>query len=357
MSIEDLFVKALKIYQENEDIYLKEKSGNYQEIKNLNLQNFYDKKELLDLIYEKKENEKQLVELSDLKKVLEESDNKDLIQEENNIKKNIESINIKIKDFLLKPKDIKEIILEIRAGTGGDEASLFSEELKKMYIIYSKNMGWSVKEVKCSKNESGGIKSVELEIIGENSFKMLSYESGVHRVQRIPKTESKGRVHTSTVTVAVLPKEEKLKVDIRDEDLRIDTYRASGAGGQHVNKTESAVRIIHLPTNSMVQCQDERSQHKNREQAMKQLEELLYEKYSSEKESSRGIDRLNQIGTGDRSEKIRTYNFGQNRVTDHRIGISSFNLVGYLKAEKEFEWMLEQLQGKVFIKDSFEEKD
>ncbi|GAC1341575.1 MAG: peptide chain release factor 1 [Acetobacteraceae bacterium] len=222
--------------------------------------------------------------------------------------------------------DARSAILEVRPAAGGDEAGLFAAELFQMYQKYAAARGWRVEVMDYSDNELGGIKEAVAEITGRNVFARLKYESGVHRVQRVPATESQGRIHTSTVTVAVLPEAEEVDVDISEGDLRIDVYRASGAGGQHVNKTESAVRITHIPTGVVVAMQEERSQHKNRAKAMKILRSKLFEAQRSSLAATRAADRKGQVGTGDRSERIRTYNFPQGRVSDHRIGLTLHNI-------------------------------
>jgi peptide chain release factor 1 len=222
--------------------------------------------------------------------------------------------------------DARSAILEVRPAAGGDEAGLFAAELFQMYQKYALAKGWRVEVLEYADNELGGIKEAVAEITGRNVFARLKYESGVHRVQRVPATESQGRIHTSTVTVAVLPEAEEVDVDINDSDLRIDVYRASGAGGQHVNKTESAVRITHLPSGVVVAMQEERSQHKNRAKAMKLLRSRLFEAQRSSLAANRAADRKGQVGTGDRSERIRTYNFPQGRVSDHRIGLTMHNI-------------------------------
>ncbi|MGE4443793.1 MAG: peptide chain release factor 1 [Candidatus Altimarinota bacterium] len=228
----------------------------------------------------------------------------------------------KIKYSLL-PKDRdddKNIIVEVRAAAGGDEASLFASELTKAYMLFAENEGFKTEISEQSLNETGGIKEVMFEVKGEGAYAKFKYESGVHRVQRIPETESKGRVHTSTITVAIMPEVDELDIDIKEEDLDIKATRASGAGGQHVNKTDSAIHMTHIPTGISVFCQDGRSQHKNKEKAFQILRSKIYAVEEEKRAQERGEQRLSQVGSGDRSEKIRTYNFPQDRVTDHRIG-------------------------------------
>lgn len=258
-----------------------------------------------------------------------ERDMKALLEEEYyDCKNKLGKISEELKILLLPkdPNDDKNVIMEIRSGAGGEEAALFAGDLYRMYLRYAEKNRWKAEEIDINETELGGIKEVVFSISGKGAYSKLKYESGVHRVQRVPETESQGRIQTSTVTVAVLPEAVDVEINIDEKDLKIDTYRSSGAGGQHVNKTESCIRMTHLPTGIVVTCQDERSQLKNREKAMKVMKSRLYDYYNSQYQSEYAENRKNQIGTGDRSERIRTYNFPQGRITDHRIGFTAYNL-------------------------------
>lgn len=233
------------------------------------------------------------------------------------------------------PNDDKDVIIEIRAGTGGEEAALFGADLLRMYSRYAERHGYKAEMMNENYTEKGGVKEVVLSLQGKGAYSRMKFESGVHRVQRVPETESQGRIHTSAATVAVLPEAEDVEVEINPNDLQIDTYRSGGAGGQHVNKTESAIRITHLPTGLVVQCQDERSQHKNRDKAMRVLKSRLLELYQSRAAEAEADERKSQVGSGDRSERIRTYNFPQSRITDHRIGLTLYKLDAFLDGDMD----------------------
>ncbi|MBN2428686.1 MAG: peptide chain release factor 1 [Deltaproteobacteria bacterium] len=248
-----------------------------------------------------------------------------------------ESLEKKLQSLLLPkdPNDEKNIFLEIRAGTGGEEAALFAADLYRMYSRYAEKLRWKVEVMSLSEADAGGFKEIVAQISGGMVFSRLKYESGTHRVQRVPETETQGRIHTSACTVAVLPEADEIDVDIDPGDLRIDVYRASGAGGQHVNKTESAVRITHLPTGVVVSCQDEKSQHKNKARAMKVLRSRILDQLEKERQAKTAADRKSQVGSGDRSERIRTYNFPQGRCTDHRIGLTLYRLESIMAGDLE----------------------
>ena len=258
---------------------------------------------------------------------------KDFLQEEySEAKKNAERLEEELRVLLLPrdPNDDKNVIVEIRGGVGGEESALFAHSLFRMYSMYAAAKGWKLELMNYSETELGGVKEADFIIEGEGAFSRMKFESGVHRVQRVPETESGGRIHTSTATVAVLPEIESASVDIRPEDIEMQVYRSSGAGGQHINKTSSAVRLIHKPTGIVVACQEERSQFQNREKCMNMLASKLYEMEQERIDSEVSGARKSQIGMGMRNEKIRTYNFPQDRVTDHRIGLSLHNISGFM---------------------------
>ncbi len=256
-------------------------------------------------------------------------DFREMIEEQyNQAKADIERCKEELKILLLPkdPNDSRNVIIEIRGGAGGEEAALFANSLFRMYTMYSEAKRWTVEILNLNRTELGGVKEVEFSVQGEGAYSRFKYESGVHRVQRVPETESQGRIQTSTATVAVLPEAEDVEINIDPKELKIDVFRASGAGGQHINKTESAVRITHLPTGMVVECQDERSQQKNKDRAMKVLASRLLEMKQQEADKAYANERRSQIGTGDRSERIRTYNFPESRVSDHRIGLTLYKL-------------------------------
>ena len=255
--------------------------------------------------------------------------------EQEGLEKERDELESKLHVLLLPkdPNDSKNVFLEIRAGTGGDEAALFAADLFRMYSRYAEEHNWKVEVINLNETGIGGLKEVVAAIEGKKVYSRLKYESGVHRVQRVPTTETGGRIHTSTATVAVLAEPDDVEVEVDERDLKVDTYRASGPGGQHVNKTDSAIRITHLPTGIVVQCQDERSQHKNRAHAMRMLKVKLYEIEEEKRLSEIADTRKSQVGTGERSEKIRTYNFKDGRITDHRIGLTLYKIEAVLEGE------------------------
>lgn len=279
---------------------------------------------------------------AEAKEILSESgidkDFKALAEEElEEARKTMEAASEELKVLLLPkdPNDDRNVIVEIRGGAGGEEAALFAGALYRMYSMYAESRRWKTEIVGANETELGGFKEISFMIEGEGAYSRLKYESGVHRVQRVPETETQGRIHTSTVTVAVLPEAEEVEIEINPADLQIDTYRAGGAGGQHVNKTESAIRITHIPTGLIVECQDERSQHKNKDKAMKVLRSRLYEQMMAEQNDAIAGERKAQVGTGDRSERIRTYNYPQGRVTDHRIGLTLYKIEQILNGDMD----------------------
>ena len=250
-------------------------------------------------------------------------------------KSDIESISEELKILLLPrdPNDDRSVIVEIRGGAGGEEAALFAYNLYRMYTMYAEKRGWKTEIVSLNETELGGFKEVSFTIDGDGAYSRLKFESGVHRVQRVPETETQGRIHTSTATVAVLPEADEVELEIDPKDLKIDTFRSSGAGGQHINKTSSAIRVTHLPTGTVVECQDERSQYKNKDKALRVLRARLLDAKVAAQNAEIAANRKSQVGTGDRSERIRTYNYPQLRVTDHRIGLTIYRLFDVLNGD------------------------
>ena len=267
--------------------------------------------------------------LADAEELLSDPEMKELAQQElAQAKEDIERLEREIKVLLLPrdPNDGKNVIMEIRAGVGGEESALFAHSLTRMYTMYAEGRGWNVEINSANETELGGVKEISFTIEGDGAWSRMKFESGVHRVQRVPETESGGRVHTSTVTVAVLPEMETVDVEINPADVEMQVFRSSGAGGQHINKTSSAVRLIHKPTGTVVECQQERSQFQNREKAMRLLASILYDREQERIESEYGENRRSQVGSGMRNERIRTYNFPQGRLTDHRVGLTLYKL-------------------------------
>lgn len=277
-------------------------------------------------------------QMSDAQELMSDPEFKELAQEEySEAKAKLEELEERLKILLLPkdPNDSRNVIMEIRGGVGGEESSLFAYDLFRMYSMYAERKGWKIDVVNLNETELGGIKEISFVVEGEGAYSRLKFEAGGHRVQRVPETESGGRIHTSAATVAVLPEAEEVEFEINPNDLQIDTYRSSGAGGQHVNKTESAIRITHLPTGVVVECQDERSQYKNKDRAMKILRSKLYEAEQAKQQAAIAAERKSQVGSGDRSDRVRTYNFPQNRVTDHRLtgDIRNFNIANVINGD------------------------
>uniref|UniRef100_A0A832G7K6 Peptide chain release factor 1 n=1 Tax=Ignavibacterium album TaxID=591197 RepID=A0A832G7K6_9BACT len=307
-----------------------------------------EKSEIEDVVQVYEKYVKILKDIEGNKEIIEHSTEKELVDmayaEMDELNAQREKLEEEIKVLLLPkdPNDDKNVIMEIRAGTGGEEAALFANDLFRMYTRYAEMRGWKYEIIDLNETGLGGIKEVVLSVSGENVYGDLKYESGVHRVQRVPETEGSGRVHTSAASVAVLPEVEDVEVEVNPNDLKIDIFRSGGAGGQNVNKVETAVRITHLPTGIVVQCQDERSQLKNRQKAMKVLKARLYDMEMRKQMEQISAQRKSQVRSGDRSEKIRTYNFPQNRVTDHRIGLTLYNLSNIM--EGQLDELIEQLK-------------
>ncbi|MBN2543514.1 peptide chain release factor 1 [bacterium] len=305
-----------------------------------------------------KDYRKTLADIEEDKQIMKSSNDEDLVElarseiaELEDVRDELEA-KIKIALIPPDPNEGKNVICEIRAGTGGEEASLFAGDLFRMYSLYAESERWKIEVMSSNPSDLGGFKEIVFQIRGENVYKKMKFESGVHRVQRVPETESSGRLHTSAVSVAILPEVEDVEVDLSPDDLKIDTFRSSGPGGQHVNKTDSAIRITHIPTGIVVSCQDEKSQHKNKAKAMKILRTRLWAKEQEEQQAKRAKQRRLQVGTGDRSEKIRTYNYPQNRVTDHRINLTLYKLDQVMNGD--LEEIFEELQQADML-DSLEE--
>ncbi|MBN2851413.1 MAG: peptide chain release factor 1 [Clostridia bacterium] len=327
-----MFEKLLNIekrYQLISDQLSDPKVINNQDLYRSLMKEINDLQEIIEVFREYKKFKESFEESESMLEETLDKDFKQMVEEEYySSKENMEIYEDKLKVLLLPkdPNDDKSVIIEIRGGAGGDEAALFAANLLRMYTRYAERKGWTSEILDINEIGIGGVKEVVFSIEATGAYSRLKYESGVHRVQRIPETESSGRIHTSTVTVAVLVEAEDVDVEINPGDVEVDTYRSSGAGGQHVNKTDSAIRLTHIPTGIVVCCQDERSQHKNKERAFKILRSKLYEIAQEEQNKEIAQNRKSQVGTGDRSERIRTYNFPQGRVSDHRIGLTLYKI-------------------------------
>ena len=328
----------LKRLEEVEKKYLEiERNLNSPDISPTEIHKYSKELSDLDEIVETYRNYKKTLErIEENRGLLKDKDLGELAREElEELEGELERLENELRMLLLPkdPNDAKNVFLEIRAGTGGDEAALFAADLFRMYSKYAETRRWKVEVISISETGIGGVKEVVAAIEGKNVFSRMKYESGVHRVQRVPSTETSGRIHTSTATVAILAEPDEVEVDIDEKELKIDTYRASGPGGQHVNKTDSAIRITHLPTGIVVQCQDERSQHKNRAHAMRMLRAKLYDMEEEKRRNEIASTRKSLVGTGERSEKIRTYNYRDGRITDHRIGLTLYKIEAILNGE------------------------
>jgi peptide chain release factor 1 len=344
----DLLEKLKKINSRYEDINAQLSESEIMSNRNKMISLSKERSDLEEIINVYKEYDSVLNNISMNKQIIRTESDKELIEfaetELDELIENKEKLEEKIKFILLPkdPNDDKDVIIEIRAGTGGDEAGLFAGDLLRMYSRYAEIRSWKLEIIDISESGMGGIKEAVFSLSGDGVYGDMKFESGVHRVQRVPDTEASGRVHTSAASVAVLPEAEDVQIDINPADLKIDIYRSGGAGGQNVNKVETAVRITHLPTKIVVQCQDERSQLKNRQKALKVLKARLYDLELKKQNAKISSQRKSMIGSGDRSDKIRTYNFPQNRVTDHRIGLTLYNLSGII--EGDLDELIEQLK-------------
>ncbi|MEM7124359.1 MAG: peptide chain release factor 1 [Pseudomonadota bacterium] len=335
MSLQEKLDRVVLRHQELAELLNQAAGGDSDEFVKLSKE-YAELSSLVETVGELRSAESELADLDEMIAAENDAEMKEMArQERDGLAEKVPDLERKVQLMLL-PRDEadkRNAILEVRAGTGGDEAALFAADLLRMYQRYAESRGWRFELLDASEIGIGGIKEAQALISGQDVFARMKYESGVHRVQRVPVTESGGRIHTSAATVAVLPEAEEVDVHVDDKDLRVDTYRASGAGGQHVNKTDSAVRITHLPTGIVVAQQDEKSQHKNRAKAMKILLSRLYEQERRERDEARAESRRSQVGSGDRSERIRTYNFPQGRVTDHRINLTLYKLEQLLNGD------------------------